>query len=107
MTVKEIIERNKGKYDFIELFVGDHFHTDSCDSFDPKCGYGDCEKGQEERLNQIALTSEAKDWSLMDCDEYNNTILANCGTTTADYGYDGSEKILCILLERTYLLSLE
>ena len=100
MTVKEIIERNKDKYDFVEIFYGEKLHTDFCDRYNPQTGYGDCEKGQEERLNRYCVDYEAKDWELMSCEEYNNSILANCGMKTSDYGLDGSEKILCILITR-------
>lgn len=99
MTVKETIEAYKGKYDFVEIFYGDGFHTDRCDSYNPQTGYGDCEAGQEERLNRYCMDYKAESYELMDCEEYDNTILANTGTTTADFGWK-NEKILCILISR-------
>lgn len=99
MTVKEIIGMYKGQYDFVDIFVGDDFHTDACVSYDPEKGMGECEKGNEESLNSYCLDYEAEKYELMNCEEYNNSILANCGTTTDDFGWK-DEKILCILISR-------
>lgn len=83
MTVKETIEMYKGKYDFVEIYVGKSFHTDSCDSYETEQG----------------MDYEAESWSLMNCEEYNNSILANTDTTTDDFGWE-DEKILCILISK-------
>jgi hypothetical protein len=99
-TVNEVIERNKDHYDFIEIFVGDRFHTDYCDSYNPEQGYGDCKKGQEERLNHYCLDYKVKDFELMTCEDFDNAILCNTGCNTESYGYDGNEKFLCILIDR-------
>lgn len=99
MTVKEVIEIYKGEYDLIEIFVGEKFHTDFCDSYNPEKGSGNCEKGKEDSLNSYCMDYKAEQYELMDCDEYNNTILANTETTTKDYGWK-NEKILCILISR-------
>jgi len=42
---------------------------------------------------------EAKSWALMNCEEYNNSILANTGITTDSFGWK-DEKILCVLISR-------
>lgn len=98
MTVREVIELMKGKYDFVECYRGTKLHTDYCDAVVPDTGYGDCEAGKEDSLNRYLLDTEVVSYKLMDCEEYNNTILANCGITTSDYGWNGNEKILCILI---------
>lgn len=84
MTVKETIEKYKGKYDFVEIYVGDHFHTDACDSYEP---------------NSYCMDYKAESYELMNCEEYNNSILANTGLTTDNFGWK-DEKILCILVSR-------
>lgn len=107
MTVKETLECGayKGKYDFVEIYVATgsgakHFHTDSIDSYNPNQGYGDCPKGQEDRLNSYCLNYEVEAESLMDCEDYNNSVLANSCMTTTDFGWNGTEKILCLLISR-------
>ena len=99
MTVKETIEMHKGKYDFVEIYVGKSFHTDSCSHYNPVQGMGDCLRGNEESLNSNCMDYEAKSWSMMNCEEYNNSILANTDVTTNDFGWE-DEKILCILISR-------
>ncbi len=99
MTVKETIEMYKGQYDFVEIFVGDHFHTDACDSYEPEKGMGHCEKGNEDSINSYCMDYKAESYELMNCEDYNNSILANTGTTTDDFGWK-DEKILCILISR-------
>lgn len=83
MTVKETIEMYKGKYDIMEIYVGDRLYADSCDYYDPEQG----------------MDYEAKSWALMNCEEYNNSILANTGVTTDNFGWK-DEKILCVLISR-------
>lgn len=102
MTVKEIINGYKGQYTRVELFLttekANAFHTDTVRSYDPQCGYGDCEAGDEERLNDVALTMDVLFHELMSVSDYDSTILANCGVSTKDYGWTYKEKILCIAI---------
>ena len=51
MTVKETIEMYKGKYDIVEIYVGDGLHTDSYDLYEP-------EQGKDYK---------AESWALMKC----------------------------------------
>lgn len=75
-----------GKDDYVdtEVYTGDHFHTDYCRSTDEYTG-----------------ESVVKDWSLMDEDEYNNSILANaCPSADFEEWYDDKNaKVLVILIE--------
>lgn len=101
MTVKEIIEMKKGTYNLIELYVGDHFHTDACDSYNPEQGNGFCDAGREDTLNSYCLDYEVKDYGVMNCEEYNRTILANCGMKAEnDFGWNEDTRVLCILFDR-------
>lgn len=53
MTVKETIEMYKGKYDIVEIYVGDGLHTDSYDLYEP-------EQGKDYK---------AESWALMNCED--------------------------------------
>ncbi|MBQ0162766.1 MAG: hypothetical protein KBS84_06365 [Treponema sp.] len=104
MTVSEVIELNKGQYTYIELFIGLYgnktsFQTDKISVYSPNNGYGDCKSGQEERLNSYILTDNVLTWSLMDIDEYNNTVLSKTSVDASRYGYEDKDKILCILVQ--------
>ena len=89
MTVKEVKEMYKGQYEEIEVYstwnVGkhypDHFHTDNC-------------KFTEE------FTDESKVglYELMDEEDYNNSILANCSVEFEEI-YEKNDKILVIVIE--------
>lgn len=86
MTVAEVKEMYKNRdYVDMEVYTGDHFHTDFCKWTDE---YSD--------------DSEVKGWSLMDEEEYNNTILANaCPQADFEEWYDDKNaKVLVLLIEQ-------
>lgn len=80
MTIGQVKEINAGKYTALEVYEGDHFHTDSCSEVDE---YSD---------NCIV-----KSWEIMGEEDYNNSLLANCGVTFDDI-HEKGDKILCILI---------
>ena len=79
-TVKSVKEMYDGKYDEVEAYVGDHFHTDFC-----------------ERTDDFSDNSVVTKYELMDEDSYNSSILANCGVRFDDIHYR-KDKILCLLI---------
>src|SRR5574344_1083016 len=87
-TIREIKESYKGEYDYMEVYkpygIGEHypnhFHTDNCSEAD------------DYTEDSVAGLVE-----LMDENDYNNSILANCGIVFSDL-FDQDEKILCIML---------
>lgn len=92
MTVKEVKETYEGKFADIEVYVPistgefypDHFHTDNC------TGTDDYSESAEVGLVE-----------LMDEDEYNSSLLANCDVA-ADFGDwygDKNAKVLCVMLK--------
>ena len=88
--IREIKERYKNKCIEVEIYVVNPpsrkfwgWHTDSLK------GVGD---NYSEDDNVI-------DYKLMDIEEYNNTILANCCFDAEDLGYEKDEMILCIIKE--------
>lgn len=92
-TLKELKARLKGEYADIEVYrpmsIGDHypnhFHTDNCK--------------YTEDFND---DSEIGLYELMDEDDYNNSIYANCADT-ADfaelYGDRSAKVLVCMLAE--------
>ncbi|WP_147613010.1 hypothetical protein [Treponema pectinovorum] len=100
MKVKEVINQFKDQYDYVEIFVGEDLQSKSCDFYNPEKGYGDCKKGQEERLNSYCIDYDAKKFELMTFDRYKETILATLNTSPEDYGYKENDKILCILIDK-------
>lgn len=92
MKIRDLKEMYKGEYCEVEVFKAnesgeyypDHFHTDNCETTDD---YDD--------------DTEIGIYSLMDEEEYNNTILVN-GCVTADFGewYGNKDaKVLCLLIK--------
>lgn len=80
MTIKDIKKIYQGQYSDIEVYSGDSFHTDSCQPVDD---YKD---------NFVV-----KKWQLMDEEDYNSTILANCGIRFEEI-HEKIDKILCLLI---------
>ena len=80
MTIKDIKKMYQGQYSEIEVYSGDSFHTDSCQPVDD---YKD---------NFVV-----KKWQLMDEEDYNSTILANCGIRFEEI-HEKIDKILCLLI---------
>ncbi len=80
-TIKEIKEKCKGEFDAIEVYDGDHFHTDYCYYID---SYSD--------------NDSVKDYEVMDKQSYEETIDANASLSTWPFDEeDGDRKILVIL----------
>lgn len=79
-TVKSVKEMYNGKYDAIEVYTGDHFHTDFCEETDD---FGD---------NNVVTAYE-----LMDEESYSSSILANCSVRFDDI-HDKKDKVLCLLI---------
>lgn len=89
MSIKEIKNMYAGQYTNIEVYepmnrgrhYPNHFHTDNCNE-----------------TENFTDESEVGIYSLMDIDEYNQTILANTSINTDSFGWTQDEKILCMML---------
>ena len=98
MTIKEVIEKNKGKYTELEVYKSlekgknypNSFHTDNCRSLGEDSPYGNYNDDMEVGL-----------YELMDEEEYNKTIMANCDIyADFDDWYDNKNaKVLCIMIK--------
>ena len=98
MTIKEVIEENKGKYTELEVYKAmsggkyypSNFHMDNCRSLGENSPHGNYDDDMEVGL-----------YELMNEEEYNNTIMTNCDIY-ADfeewYG-DKDAKVLCIMIK--------
>lgn len=86
MTVAEIMNSYEGEYTYLEVYkpIGNRhtFHTDNIESV-----------GNRFNLDDYVLSYE-----LMDKEEYENTILANCGVRFNDC-YANSDIILVVLIK--------
>lgn len=95
-TLNEIINRYGAQAKQVEVFTADNgrrffsWHTDQITEHD---------------IDELCGLEEVIDWQLMTLEEYNNTILANVGTTTDDYGWtDEDAPILCICVDQYELI---
>ena len=79
-TIGQLKKMYHGRYSAIEVYMGDSFHTDSCRSV------------EEYKDNDIV-----KKYQLMDEEDYNSTLLANCGVSFSDL-YEKNDKVLCLLV---------
>ena len=85
MTIKEIKDNYNGKFDAVEVykFTGKRhsIHTDFI-----------------EEVEDYSEDAEVQTHQLMDEDEYNSTIFANCSNQFTDI-YDKSDKVLVIVIK--------
>lgn len=86
MTIKELKEMYKGEYSRIEVYVDEFqhqagFHTDRIQ---------ECESWEDD--------AEVLEHELMDEEEYNNSILVNCGERFSDF-FEPEEKILVVKVD--------
>ena len=79
-TIGQLKKMYHGRYSAIEVYTGDSFHTDSCRSV------------EEYKDNYIV-----KKYWLMDEEDYNSTLLANCGVSFSDL-YEKNDRVLCLLV---------
>lgn len=88
MTVKEMKERYQGQYADIEVYEFNSkkhsLHTDFVTYSEDYTDDSEC---------NIVFSG------LLDKEEYEKTILANCGETFEDF-YDSNDKILVLVLEK-------
>lgn len=92
MTVRDLIKKENGNYSDYEVWMysdGSHkLHTDYIKNID-----GEYSKSQY-------FDAEAVNYEIMDCNEYNNTILANCEPEDFSEIYgDDNAKVLVIMLD--------
>lgn len=98
MTVAEVKELYKGEYVDLEVYkplskgcyYPNHFHGDNCVGLGDGSPEGDYTEDMEVGL-----------YELMDQDEYNNTLMANCDIyADFDDWYDNKNaKVLCIMIK--------
>lgn len=98
MTIKEVIEKNKGKYTELEVYKSlekgknypSNFHTDNCRSLGEDSPHGNYDDDMKVGL-----------YELMDEEEYNNTIMANCDIYAdfEDWYGNKNAKVLCIMIK--------
>lgn len=98
MTIKEVIEENKGKYTELEVYKArsngkyypNSFHTDNCELLGDTSPYGNFSEDMEVGL-----------YELMNEEEYNNTIMTNCDIYAdfEDWYGDKDAKVLCIMIK--------
>lgn len=87
-TIKDLMDDYRGQYEEVEVYrtISDRnkrIHTDYMRAVD------DYDTGVE-----------VAEFELMDEEEYNKTVFANCGNLFSDY-YDPDDKVLVILLPET------
>ena len=87
-TIRDLMEDYRGQYEEVEVYrtISDRnkkIHKDYMRAVD------DYDTGVE-----------VAEFGLMDEEEYNNTVFANCGNLFSDY-YDPDDKVLVILLPET------
>lgn len=97
MTIKDVKEEYKNKYVELEVYEAmsggkyypSNFHTDNCRSLGEDSPYGNYDDDMEVGL-----------YELMDEEEYNNTIMANCDIYAdfEDWYGDKDAKVLCLSL---------
>ena len=92
MTINEVKEMYKGQFYDVEVYA---------DKFKHMAGFHTDRIVLAEDSGLITY-DEVLEYSLMNKEEYSNTILANCGTTWEDYGFDDADKILVIKVKREY-----
>lgn len=90
MTIKELKEKFAGQYVDVEVYAFNSkkrtLLTDYVDSID--------DYSEDEQID-IAFSD------LMDGKKYDSTILANCGVSFEEFGFEKNDKILVIVLEES------
>lgn len=95
MTVQECINKYKGKYTDISVYLGQSLEKHLCDIYHPLKGYGYCRAGQEDRLYSYLLDFDVKEFALYNRTSFNYLLENDNGF------YNDKSKILCILVSRT------
>ena len=98
MTIAEVKELYRGKYVNLEVYRSlssghcypNHFHTDNC-----------VELGDSSPNGEYTEDMEAVLYELMNQDEYNNTLMANCNIYADFNDWYGNKnaKVLCIMIK--------
>lgn len=98
-TVKELLNEYENEYNQVDIYAANcqeqyfKMHTDCLDSL-----YGNDTCYTDPRQFEDCFAIE---WSLMDEEEYNNTVLANTGSRFDDF-YEKNDRVLVIVLEEHY-----
>lgn len=94
MTVQECINKYKGRYTDISIFVGQSLGKYWCDIYTPLKGYGYCKEGQENRLYSYALDFDVKEYALYNKTSFDYLLGDDNGF------YNEKSKVLCMLVSR-------
>ena len=95
MNINEIIEREQGNFDDVEVYQP-KFSNDDYHARDFHCDFVDY-------VEDYTGTEEVIKWAIMGEDAYNNSIFANC-CVSFDECYEKNDKILVILIDKNQIM---